>query len=65
MAIAVGLTIIGSIEAVWFAKRSQEGASIVARQGAGGAPIPGAGGFTLSPTLDLSGRAGVRFSARF
>ena len=63
MGIAIGLTILGSIESVWYAKRSQEGASIVARRGAGGAPVTG--GLSISPTLDLSGRTGVRFSARF
>ena len=63
MAVAIGLTLLGSIEAVWYAKRSQEGASIIARRGAAGTTTTT--GFSMSPTLDLSGRAGMRFSARF
>ncbi len=65
MAVAIGVTVIGSIEAVWFAKRSQRGASIVARRGSGGASSSSAAGLTLSPTVDLSGRAGLTFSAKF
>lgn len=65
MAIALGLTIVGGIEAVWFARRSQQGASIVARRGAGSPSSSGASGVSWAPTLDRSGRAGVRMSARF
>ena len=63
MAVAIGLTLLGSAEAVWYAKRSQEGASIVARRGAPATPT--SGGLSMSPTIDLRGRAGLRFSAKF
>ena len=66
LAVAAGLTLVSAIEAVWFAKRSQRGASIVAKRGAGSV--------TTSPSRDLSLRllpavgidaAGVRLTARF
>jgi hypothetical protein len=62
MAAASAFTIIGMIEAVTFAKRSQAGSSIVAKRTPGSAAPSG---FSLAPTVDQSGRAGFLLSARF
>lgn len=64
IAAAGGLTIIGMIEAVLYAKGTQRGSSIVAPRGA----APAAGGardLSLAPMLDLQGRAGFRLRATF
>lgn len=63
---AGGLTLIAAIEAAVYANGTQNGASIIApRAGSGVRATPGAGGFAWSPTVDLSGRTGIRVSARF
>lgn len=62
MGAAAALTVIGAIEAVAYAKRTQRGASIVARRGTASS---GDDAFALTPTLDLRGRTGLRLSAKF
>lgn len=63
LAAAGALTIIGSIEAVWFAKRSQRGASILVRRTS--APSSGARNLSLSPWSDAQGARGLRLHATF
>ncbi len=66
VAAATGLAVLGMIEAVWFANRSQRGASIVARRGANGS-VGTSGGRDLSmaPLVGFDGRAGMMLRARF
>lgn len=61
---AVALTLAGATEAVWFAKRSQRGASIVARPAASKAPSSDTG-MTFAPLLDRQGKVGIRASLVF
>ena len=66
MGVAAALTLIGTVEAVSFASRSQRGASILARRGAGGAARPsGLDAFSLAPWTSRDGHAGVMLSAQF
>lgn len=62
---AAAITVIGMIDAVVAAKRSQRGATIVART-AKSATIGGGGSaVTVAPWLDLHGLSGVRLALRF
>ena len=65
MAAAAGVAVLGMIEAVWFAKRSQRGADIVAPRGTAGTTAPGGGAFSIAPTFGAHGQAGVLVRARF
>lgn len=69
MAAAAGVAVIGMIDAVLYAKRSQRGASVVRRGTPVGGPTGGASnvgsGFSLTPTVGLDGRAGLLFRATF
>ncbi|MCC6243931.1 MAG: tetratricopeptide repeat protein [Gemmatimonadaceae bacterium] len=64
LAAAGVLTVVGSVEAVWFAKRSQRGASILVRR-ASNTPSPGARNISLSPWSSTQGAAGFRVRATF
>jgi len=66
VAAAAGLTVLGMIEAVWFANRSQRGASIVARRGANGsAATTGGRDLSVAPLIGFDGRTGMMLRARF
>ncbi len=66
LASAGALTIAAAIEAVLYAQRSQQGASIVAPRGSRGATSSlGDFDFVIAPTVYEHGRAGVRVSGRF
>ncbi len=66
MAAAAGLTVVGMIEAIVYARRSQRDASIVNRSGASGvAPSGSASTFSIRPVFTVDGRAGMRLHARF
>ncbi len=67
LAVAAGLTVVSAMEALWFAKRSQRGASIVAKRSAGSGQTPAARNLSvrLSPTVGFDAAAGVRVTARF
>jgi tetratricopeptide (TPR) repeat protein len=66
LGVAAVLMVVGAFEAVSFANRSQEGSSINARRGTGGAAAPSSDShLSLVPLLDARGRAGVQLSARF
>ncbi|MEQ1691329.1 MAG: tetratricopeptide repeat protein [Gemmatimonas sp.] len=60
MAAAVGLTIVGAVEAMLYASRSQRGASIVPRRGGGTASS-----VDVAPWADRAGRVGLQVSTRF
>ena len=61
IAAAGAITIIGMIEAVRYAKKTEQGASIVPRRGTS----TSVSGFSLQPTIDARGRAGFTLSASF
>lgn len=67
LAVAAGLTLASAIEAVWFAKRSQRGAAIVAKRSVGSGTTPSSRDFSfrLAPTMGHDRGAGMRVSARF
>lgn len=65
VASAGAITIAAAIEAMLYAQRSQQGASIVAPRGVRAATSPGDFGFAMTPLIDWRGRAGVRVSTRF
>lgn len=63
---AVAAAVLAGIDAVVFANRSQRGASVTGRSSVGTLPANvGFTAFSLTPTLDGRGRAGVTLSARF
>lgn len=66
VATAAGLTIIAAIEAAWFAKRSNAGATVVqpGRVAALSSTLQQYG-VALTPTVDSRANAGVRLSVRF
>lgn len=66
LGVAASATLVALIEAVAYARRSQRGASIVARRGsaAPSAPAPSRG-LSLSPTVDGRGNIGLRLGAQF
>ncbi len=62
---AGALTIAAAIEAMLYAQRSQQGASIVAPRGTRAVTSTGDFGFAVTPMMDQRGRTGVQFSAHF
>lgn len=62
VAAAAGLTLAAALEALWYANRSQRGASILDRSGARSATP---GGFSLTPTVLRDGRVAVAFRTSF
>lgn len=66
IAAAAGLTVIAAIEAVWYAKRSSRGASVMqpGRIASVTGPLRNYG-VTVAPTFDRNSSTGIRFSARF
>lgn len=60
---AVGIAVLAGIDAIVFANKSQRGASILAR---GNSATPSSDAlFSVTPHVDVRGRTGVVFSARF
>lgn len=68
IAAAAGITALAALEAVWYARRSQRGASILARPPVGvgvGAVGGGARELSLRPMLSPQGSAGLHLVFRF
>ncbi len=60
---AAGVTVLAALEAMWYAGRSQRGASILARPGSGASGA--AGEFSARPMLSRDGAAGFRLAISF
>lgn len=63
IAAAAGITLAAALEAVWYANRSQRGASIIDRSGA--RAVGGNGGFSAAPMFGRDGSVGVAFRTSF
>ncbi len=63
LAAAVGITALGALEAVWYANRSQRGASIISRPADRG--TPGAFDASVAPYLPVRGGGGVQLRFTF
>ncbi|HYW32554.1 MAG TPA: tetratricopeptide repeat protein [Gemmatimonas sp.] len=62
---AAGVAVLGMIDAIRYARRSQRGASIVEVRAAGMQSMPGGSAVSLAPAIGINGGPGVLLRARF